>query len=63
MTRPSASRDAKAAGLDSLAEVAQMIGKDADTLQRWHKENPVLFRAVILGCAGIKRAALASVTE
>lgn len=50
-----ASEDAKKAGLKSLQEAAAMVGKPANTLQNWYRDSPVLFRAVILGCAQIKR--------
>lgn len=46
-----ASQKAKAAGLDSLAQVSKMTGQSAQTLSNWHKHKPELFRVVILGCA------------
>jgi len=51
----SPSRDAKAAGLKSLAEAAAMIGRDTDTMTRWHKTSPELFAIVMTGCAETKR--------
>lgn len=51
----SASAVAKAAGLKSLKEAADMVGKPANTLQNWFNDEPTLFHAVILGCAQIKR--------
>ena len=50
-----ASRYAKQAGLKSLAEAVRMTGRSADTLTRWHKDMPDLFRVVILGCLEVKR--------
>ncbi|MDP2141300.1 MAG: hypothetical protein Q8L20_10860 [Gammaproteobacteria bacterium] len=53
----SASKEAKAAGLESLAEVSAITGKHPNTLTRWHKDEHDLFRAVIFGCAQIKTEA------
>ena len=50
-----ASNYAKQAGLKSLAEAVRMTGRSADTLTRWHKDMPDLFRVVILGCLEVKR--------
>ena len=50
-----ASKYAKQAGLKSLAEAVRMTGRSADTLTRWHKDMPDLFRVVIAGCLEIKR--------
>lgn len=50
-----ASKYAKQAGLKSLAEAVRMTGRSADTLTRWHKDMPDLFRVVIAGCIEIKR--------
>lgn len=50
-----ASKYAKQAGLKSLAEAVRMTGRSADTLTRWHKDMPDLFRVVISGCLEIKR--------
>jgi len=50
-----ASKYAKEAGLKSLAEAVRMTGRSADTLTRWHKDMPELFRVVIAGCIEIKR--------
>lgn len=50
----SASELAKSVGMKSLAEVSQITGKHANTLTRWYKDEPALFRAVILGCVVIK---------
>jgi hypothetical protein len=55
MNNVTASKYAKSAGLKSLAEAVRMTGRSADTLTRWHKDMPELFRAVILGCLEIKR--------
>lgn len=56
-----ASKYAKQAGLKSLAEAVRMTGRSADTLTRWHKDMPDLFRVVIAGCIEIKRHEKASV--
>ena len=50
----SASTIAKAEGLDSLAEACRMTGKPANTLQRWHNDEPELFIIVISGCVAVK---------
>lgn len=50
-----ASKYAKQAGLKSLAEAVRMTRRSADTLTRWHKDMPDLFRVVIAGCIEIKR--------
>ena len=50
-----ASKYAKQAGLRSLAEAVRMTGRSADTLTRWHKDMPNLFRVVILGCLEVKK--------
>jgi hypothetical protein len=51
----SASEAVKNAGLASLAEVSRMIDKPANTIQRWYRDEPSHFRAVVLGCAQIKK--------
>ena len=45
------SKQAKARGLKSLAEVSQMTGQALSTLDRWASEKPELFRIVLTGCA------------
>jgi hypothetical protein len=45
-----ASQQAKAAGLKSLAVVTQITGVSPQTLINWHKHKPDLFRVVIAGC-------------
>jgi hypothetical protein len=50
----SASEAVKNAGLASLAEVSRMIDKPANTVQRWYRDEPSHFRAVVLGCAQIR---------
>jgi hypothetical protein len=44
------SQQAKAAGLKSLEQMAQMAGKPTETLRNWHRENPELFRILLAGC-------------
>ena len=46
----SASRQAKAAGLDSLTDVSRATGVSWQTLDNWHKHKPELFAIVLLGC-------------
>lgn len=41
---------AKAAGLKSLAQVAELTGVSHQTLRNWHKSKPDLFRIVLAGC-------------
>lgn len=49
-----ASEQAKAAGLKSLAEVERMTRVSFQTLYNWHKNKPELFAVVVAGCAAIK---------
>lgn len=51
----SASELARAEGLDSLAEACRISGRRAQTLHKWHKENPSFFQVVIAGCGEVKR--------
>jgi hypothetical protein len=51
-----ASEDAKAAGLKSLAEVSEMTGVSYQTLINWYKHKPALFAVVVAGCAALKNA-------
>ena len=44
------SRQAKAAGLDSLAQVSRISGVQQRTLINWHKNKPQLFEVALLGC-------------
>jgi hypothetical protein len=46
-----ASEQAKAAGLKSLAQVSELTGVSFQTLNNWSKHKPDLFRVVLLGCA------------
>jgi len=45
------SQQAKAAGLKSLRQVAQITKQSEQTLANWHKNKPELFAIVVLGCA------------
>ncbi len=45
-----ASKQAKSAGLKSLAQVEQITGVSPQTLINWSKNKPQLFRIVIAGC-------------
>lgn len=46
-----ASQQAKATGLKSLSQVAEMTGQSIQTLINWHKNKPDLFDIVLRGCA------------
>jgi len=50
----SASKQAKQAGLKSLAEACKISGQSPQTLHNWHKRKPELFHVVILGCVQLK---------
>ena len=50
------SQQAKAAGLKSIKEVSDMIGRPPQTLYNWNKNYPALFAAVLIGCRVIKDA-------
>lgn len=45
-----ASEQAKAAGLKSLAQAAEISGQSVRTLNNWHKAKPKLFAIVLAGC-------------
>lgn len=45
-----ASEQAKASGLKSLAQVAEMINVTTQCLRNWHKSEPERFEIVLLGC-------------
>ena len=51
-----ASQQAKAAGLPSLAAVVKISGVPQQTLDRWSKQKPQLFAVVLAGCAVIYQA-------
>ena len=53
--RLTASEQAKAAGLQSLAELAAMVRKPPQTLRNWHRDSPELFAVVVAGAVVIKR--------
>ena len=48
-------KQAKAAGLNSLAEVASITKQSVQTLSNWSKHKPELFAVVLSGCVS-KRA-------
>lgn len=50
-----ASKQAKDLGLKSLKQVTDITGKGKGTLINWHKDEPGLFLAVILGCASLQK--------
>ena len=45
---------AKAAGLDSIAEMSRISNVKIRTLQNWHYQNKQLFDVVAVGCSYIK---------
>lgn len=45
-----ASKQAKAAGLKSLAQVSELTGVRAQTLINWHHNKPKLYAIVLAGC-------------
>ncbi len=44
------SQYAKHKGLDSLTEVSRITDVSLQTLNNWHRDKPLLFKTVILGC-------------
>ena len=50
MIAANASAAAKAAGLKSLAQVVEMTGVSAQTLNNWFNNKPKLFDIVLAGC-------------
>lgn len=49
------SQQAKAAGLKSLAVVAEMTGQSVQTLSNWAKNKPELFQIVLAGCKAAQK--------
>jgi hypothetical protein len=45
-----ASEEAKAAGYQSLTQVANLFSTTTETLRRWHRSNHYKFEAVLIGC-------------
>ena len=45
---------AKAAGLNSIAEMSELSGVKIRTLQNWHYQNNQLFHIVAIGCVAVK---------
>ncbi|MBE0470595.1 MAG: hypothetical protein IBX55_13940 [Methyloprofundus sp.] len=48
-----ASKQAKAAGLKSLAVVVEITGVSYQTLNNWSKNKPELLAAVLAGCRAL----------
>ena len=48
---------AKAEGLNSITEMAEISGTEVRTLQNWHKRKHRLFIAIAKGCVVIKSEA------
>jgi len=46
-----ASQQAKAQGLKSLRQMAELTGVKERTLINWHKDRPLLFKVVLNGLA------------
>ena len=44
------SKQAKAAGLKSLAEMSEISQVSINTLRNWHKDKPQRFRVMLAGC-------------
>ena len=55
--KPKPSEICKTAGLKSLAELAKATGQSEQTLIRWAKNKPRLFRVVVAGAVAIKKGA------
>ena len=49
-----AAKEAKKAGLKSLAIAIEMTGQSRQTLQRWLVHKPELFKVVIAGCVALQ---------
>ena len=45
-----ASKQAKQAGLKSLAQVSELTGQHRNKLREWSVERPRLFRIILKGC-------------
>jgi hypothetical protein len=54
--RLTASEQCKAAGLKSLADLAEMVRKPPQTLRNWQRDSPELFAVVVAGAVVIKAA-------
>jgi|GEM_PF-1000686 len=52
------SEKCKAAGLKSLAELAEISGESVQTLNNWSKKKPVVFDLVLQGAVAKKQAAV-----
>lgn len=50
----SASRKAKAGGLTGVAEMSRLLATHRNTLNRWSKERPKVFDALVVGCKTLK---------
>ena len=48
----------KAAGLKSLAELAEISGESVQTLNNWYKKKPIVFDLVLRGAVAKKQAAV-----
>jgi len=48
-------QQAQAAGLKNMAQVIELTGQSAQTLNNWHKNKPQLFAVVLRGCADCQR--------
>lgn len=54
----SASKKAKAGGLTSLKEMAEILKAPVTTLNDWEKTKPIIFDALVTGAAAIKNKRL-----
>lgn len=47
---------AKHYGLKSLTQVSEITGTSLNTLTNWHRDKPMLFHVVLVGCMSEVRA-------
>lgn len=47
---------AKSMGFKSLKEVSEICNKSCATLGNWHRDNPIAFHAMLLGCSMFKES-------
>lgn len=48
------SEQAQSKGLESLAEVVRLSAVSRQTLINWHRDKPILYLVVLLGCKKVK---------
>lgn len=52
------SKQSKAAGLESLAELSKLSATSAGTLRNWHKFQPKKFKCMLAGAVQLKKEEL-----